>query len=78
MGDSVEKKIVYFIQRFSTRANGEITLSITMEQIANLLGETRINISRILNSWCNTHLIELKRKKITICDFQKLQNYILC
>ena len=78
MGNSVEKKIAYFIQRFSTRANGEITLSITMEQIADLLGETRINISRILNSWCKNHLIELKRKKITICDFQKLQNYILC
>ena len=76
--DSVEKKIVYFIQRFSTRASGEISLNITMEQIASLLGETRINVSRVLNAWCKAHLIELKRKKIAVNDFKKLQNYILC
>lgn len=76
--NSIEQKILYFIQRFSIRTSGEIILNITMEQLADLLGETRINVSRVLNKWNEAHLVELKRKKITLFDYQKLRNYILC
>ena len=43
-----------------------------MEDLAQLIDDTRINVSKILNDWQNKKLIKLSRKKIIINDLKAL------
>jgi CRP-like cAMP-binding protein len=43
-----------------------------MEDLANLIGETRINVSKLLNDLQKKELIMLKRKEIFIPSLEKL------
>mgnify|MGYP003305034617 CR=1 FL=1 len=44
----------------------------TMEDLANLIGETRINVSKLLNDLQKKELIMLKRKEIFIPSLEML------
>jgi CRP-like cAMP-binding protein len=48
-----------------------------MEDWANLIDETRINLSRLLNELQSKGLVQLKRKEFFIPDFEKLTNYLI-
>lgn len=63
---SVENKFINFVQCRCQRPYGEKTLKITMEELATLIDETRINVSRVLNEWQKQGLLQLKRKEIYI------------
>lgn len=68
-----------FVNFFSLRCQlqeGEKTLHITMEDLANLIGETRINLSRLLNELQDKELVQLKRKEIFIPRFEKMVAYL--
>ena len=47
---TVEEKFASFLLNRCQRADGEKYLQITMEDLGNLINETRINVSRMLNS----------------------------
>ena len=75
---SLNEKLVHFIAlRSQNPSGGEKMLKITMEDWANLIDETRINLSRLLNELQNKGLIQLKRKEFLIPDFEKLTNYLI-
>ena len=69
---TLSEKFVNFIALRSQVPEGEKTLQITMEDLANLINETRINLSRLLNDLQNKGLVQLKRKEIFIPRFEKL------
>lgn len=71
IGD-LHQKFVNFIALRSQNPEGEKLLQITMEDLSNLINETRINVSRLLNELQDKELIQLKRKEIFIPDFKKL------
>ena len=48
-----------------------------MEDWANLIDVTRINLSRLLNELQDKGLIQLKRRECFIPDFEKLTNYLI-
>ena len=70
-GDIKEKFLSFFLLR-CIRNQGEKKLYITMEDLANLIGETRINVSKLLNDLQKKELIMLKRKEIFIPSLEKL------
>lgn len=70
--ESIEGRIVRFIAMRSESMRGKKTLLIKMEQLARQLSETRINISRALNSMQQQGLLELSRKAIHIPSFERL------
>lgn len=69
---SIQDKFVDFFRTRCLKPEGEKTLHITMEDLATLIGETRINVSKLLNDWQKIRLLQLKRKEIFIPDLEKL------
>ena len=72
IGD-LNEKFVNFIALRSQTQRGEKTLQVTMEDLAGLINETRINLSRLLNELQDKNLVQLKRKEIHIPSFEELK-----
>ena len=70
---NLNEKFIHFISQRSLKQTGEKTLHVTMEDLANLINETRINLSRLLNELQNKGLVQLRRKEIYIPEFEKLK-----
>ena len=69
---SPKEKIINFILLRSMRPDGEKRLKIKMEDLAGLIDETRINVSKELNDMQEKGLVELSRKEIFIPAMEKL------
>ncbi|KAA6344538.1 hypothetical protein EZS27_007853 [termite gut metagenome] len=70
--DTAEGKIVNFILTHSTLPNGKRRIKVKMTRLAQYLNETRMNISKALNTFEEKGLIELHRKEIIIPEIEKL------
>lgn len=66
-------KFIHFLLHRSQIPYGEKTLKVTMEDLAFMLNETRINVSKMLNEYQKKGVLQLKRKEIFIPDLSKLQ-----
>jgi CRP-like cAMP-binding protein len=66
------RKVVSFFIMYAERLEGEKTIIIKMKDLAEILDETRLNVSRVLNDLQSRRLIELRRKVIYIPDISKL------
>ncbi|WP_300726245.1 Crp/Fnr family transcriptional regulator [uncultured Bacteroides sp.] len=75
IGNTYEK-IVNFLQLRCTNPAGEKELLIRMEDLASLIDDTRINVSKVLNELKDLNLIQLSRKEIHIPALEKLADYI--
>lgn len=73
---SIEQKFLQFFLSRCRRPYGPKHLKITMEVLANLIDETRINVSRLLNELQQKDLVTLKRKGIFIPDLASLTEYL--
>ena len=71
IGNTAEK-ITNFLQLRCTKPAGEKTLQIKMEDLATLIDDTRIKVSKVLNKFQEEGLIQLKRKEIHIPALEKL------
>lgn len=67
-----KEKILNFLLLRSMKPNGEKLLRIKMEDLANLIDETRINVSKELNEMQEKGLVQLSRKEIYIPALEKL------
>jgi CRP-like cAMP-binding protein len=72
----LEEKFASFLLNRCQRVNGEKYLQITMEDLGNLINETRINVSRMLNDLQQKGLLQLKRKEIYIPALDKLTEHL--
>lgn len=69
---TIQEKFADFFRFRCHRLEGEKTLHVTMEDLADLIGETRINVSRLLNELNHKGIIQLKRKEMFIPALEKL------
>ena len=69
---TVNQKIAHFLLRQFAECEGRAEIAIKMTDLANYIGETRLNTSRALNQLEDTHILELKRSLIVIPDVKKL------
>ena len=69
---TVCQKIITFMQRQFADCEGRAEIGIKMTDLADYIGETRLNTSRALNQLEDEHIIELKRSLIVIPDVKKL------
>ena len=69
---SLNEKFVYFLLDRCLKPQGDKVLNITMEDLARIVNETRINVSRMLNDMHQQGLRQLKRKEIYIPALEKL------
>lgn len=70
--DSLEKRISSFVLTHVERPAGEKILKIKMEELAQVVNDTRMGVSKALNSMQETGLLELHRGEIIIPDAGKL------
>ena len=74
--NSTEEKIIHFINMRCNFPNGKKIISIKMEVLAEIIDDTRINVSRALNNFQKQGLVQLSRKVITIHDLKALNDFI--
>ena len=68
----MEERIIRFIANQAERPTGEKILKIKMEDLARICNETRMNISKVLNSLQNSGLVELHRGEIVVPQLELL------
>lgn len=71
-GNSLEARITYFILSHVERFSGEKVLKIKMEDLAQIVYETRTSVSKVLNGMQEKGLIELHRGEIVIPEAERL------
>ncbi|MCI6703085.1 MAG: Crp/Fnr family transcriptional regulator [Prevotella sp.] len=69
---SIRQKIVRFFENHCVRPAGRKTFTITMNQLATEIGESRLNLSRELHRMEAESLISVHRGKIVIPALEKL------
>lgn len=72
---TVNQKIGTFLQRQFIDCEEQGEVAIKMTDLAEYIGETRLNTSRALNQMEEAHMIELKRSLIVIPDVKRLKGY---
>jgi CRP-like cAMP-binding protein len=75
--DDVRHKIINFVTLRTQNLEGEKRLVVRMEDLAKLVGETRLNVSKELNHLQSEGLVKLSRSQILIPDLKAL-NIIVC
>lgn len=75
---TLQEKFADFFCIRCIKPEGEKTLHITMEDLAKLIGETRINVSKLLNELHQKELIQLRRKAIFIPALEMLLKELGC
>ena len=66
LAGDVKQRIIHFITNQAERPAGEKSLKIKMEELASICNETRMNVSKALNSLQNEGLVELHRGEIVV------------
>ncbi len=69
---NIQDKIVGFLLQRVIKPDGEKMMHIKMEDLAEMIDETRINVSRTLNEMQEKGLLQLSRKEIRIPALEKL------
>lgn len=59
----LEGRLAHFVRSLCSTPHGPKTLRIKMDDLATLLDDTRLNISRVLNKWQQSGIIEMHRKE---------------
>lgn len=67
-----EKKVIHFMLTYAEKLEGEKTILVKMEDLAEIIDDTRLNVSKVLNELQERGLIELRRKVIYIPEISKL------
>lgn len=65
-------KVIHFILNHAERLEGEKIIHIKMETLAEIVDDTRLNVSKVLNELQDEGFIQLKRKVIHIPEISKL------
>ena len=69
---SIKGRIAQFIGMRCNSINGRKSVQIKMERLADILCETRLNVSKALNELQGEGYIELRRKEIIIPSLKRL------
>ncbi|MDT4950141.1 MAG: family transcriptional regulator, cyclic receptor protein, partial [Pseudonocardiales bacterium] len=70
----VAKRLLGLAQRFGTREGGAMRLThdLTQEELAQLVGATRVTVNRALAEFAHRGWIQLEGKSLLICDSERL------
>ncbi len=72
MPSNTEEKIIHFLKSNKVGFYGWTEIKAKMQQLANHITDTRLNVSKVLNKWQSKGMIEIRRGGIVIYDDMKL------
>ncbi len=70
--NTVREKIVKFLLTYSSAPKGKKNISMKMQTLADIIHETRLNVSNTLNTMQKEGLVELQRGGFSIAEMQNL------
>ncbi len=70
--NSTEQRIVFFMKNNKVFLKGRTEIKVKMQKLANIVSDTRLNVSKVLNLWQNNGLAHIKRGVVIIPDDTKL------
>lgn len=73
--DNLEQRIARFILTHTERPIGKKSIKIKMEELAKAINDTRMGVSKALNSMQEKGLLELHRGEIIIPEAEKLLSF---
>ena len=68
----LQNRIVHFISNLAERPSGKKSLKIKMEDLARIVNDTRLNVSKVLNALQDKDLVELHRGEIVVHRLENL------
>ena len=68
---TIDQKILHLVTQMCKIPNGRKRIKIKMEELADCIQETRLNVSKTLNQWNDTGFISLGRSGWEIIDLNK-------
>ena len=68
----LQNRIVHFISNLAERPSGKKSLKIKMEELARIVNDTRLNVSKVLNALQDKDLVELHRGEIVVHRLENL------
>lgn len=71
--DTTEGRIIRFVRNHALSESGHKILRIKMQTLAELICDTRLNVSQALNQWQREGLASIRRGCIVIYRFEDLQ-----
>ena len=69
---NLEGRLAQFVRSLCTSPTGIKVLRIKMEDLAALLDDTRLNVSRVLNKWSQEGRVEMHRKEFIFREVERL------
>lgn len=69
---ATKERVARFLLSHVMRPAGQKEFAITMQQLANETGDSRLKISQLLNKWQSAGLVKLGRAKIIVPRFESL------
>lgn len=72
-----EEKILELFARLSDFRSGEKVMQIKMEDLAKLIGETRLTTSKALNAMRDKNILSLKRKEIVLNEARNITGIMM-
>ena len=68
----LEGRLAQFVRSLCTSPIGTKVLRIKMEDLAGLLDDTRLNVSRVFNKWSREGRVEMHRKEFIFREVERL------
>lgn len=69
---STEEKILLFLKHNKIYFAGKTEIKIKMQQLAYLIADTRLNVSKVLNKWKSVGIADINRGNLIIYDDTKI------
>lgn len=73
---TTEARLIDFVRTHSITKKGKKAIRVKMEVLADIIDDTRLNVSRTLNNWQDKRLVEIHRGCLTIFDTERLINQL--
>ena len=74
LNEKVAEALLYIIEVFGLNNQQELNVKITRKEIGDLVGASSEQISRVLTLFKERKIVETKRRKITISNYNKLMH----
>ena len=69
----LEGRLAHFVRSICSIPNGQKILKIRMDDLASLLDDTRLNVSKVLNKWEKSGIVEKRRKEYVFRAVESLK-----
>ena len=69
----VARQVLRLVEKIGRPVNGEVEISLSREELAQMVGTTLFTVSRLLSAWETRGMVKPRREGVTVCDIASLR-----